>query len=308
MEHMSSARKITVSGILNGNRLILSGQSKEELEYNKKLELLSQILDMHSEQSSSMNDIYFLETMKKKVDEEVKVGLAVEKFKTDMLQSQLKELAIRKQELEDILIHNNTISAKGVDGELFVEEYIRDKIRLNEDWDISNISKDKNHNSDLELTYKSIKCVIEVKNIKSKLSESNIRKFKEVYINSLEKEYTSGIFVSLLSDFSIGTNVYDFCIQTVNNRHVIYLARVKENPEKLIFAMEVLDQLNKINTSIDNKMFIEMLNKQVRNYSNLYSEVNKSLSAIKDMKAAIKDYQAEIVKFIAEFGTVDTNS
>jgi hypothetical protein len=299
MDNMS----LSVSGILKGNRLILIGQSKEELDYNKKLELLGQILDIQNEHAAEINDIYFLETMKKKVTEEVNTAMAVEKFKTDMLQSQLKEITMRKQELEDILIHNNTISAKGIDGELFVEEYIRDKIRLNEEWDISNISKDKNHNSDLELTYKSIKCVIEVKNIKAKLSESNIRKFKEVYINSIEKEYTSGMFVSLLSDFSIGTNVYDFCIQSVNNKHVIYLARVKENPEKLIFAMEVLDQLNKINTRVDNKMFIEMLNKQVKNYSNLYSEVNRSLAAIKDMKTAIKDYQCEIVKFIADFGS-----
>lgn len=294
---------LSVNGILKGNRLILTGQSKEELDYNKKLELLGQILDIQNEHAAEINDIYFLETMKKKVTEEVNTSMAVEKFKTDMLQSQLKEITMRKQELEDILIHNNTISAKGIDGELFVEEYIRDKIRLNEEWDISNISKDKNHNSDLELTYKSIKCVIEVKNIKAKLSDSNIRKFKEVYINSIEKEYTSGMFVSLLSDFSIGTNVYDFCIQSVNDKHVIYLARVKENPEKLIFAMEVLDQLNKINTRVDNKMFIEMLNKQVKNYSNLYSEVNKSLAAIKDMKTAIKDYQSEIVKFIADFGS-----
>lgn len=294
---------LSVNGILKGNRLILTGQSKEELDYNKKLELLGQILDIQNEHAAEINDIYFLETMKKKVTEEVNTAMAVEKFKTDMLQIQLKEITMRKQELEDILIHNNTISAKGIDGELFVEEYIRDKIRLNEEWDISNISKDKNHNSDLELTYKSIKCVIEVKNIKAKLSDSNIRKFKEVYINSAEKEYTSGMFVSLLSDFSVGTNVYDFCIQSVNDKHVIYLARVKENPEKLIFAMEVLDQLNKINTRVDNKMFIEMLNKQVKNYSNLYSEVNKSLAAIKDMKSAIKDYQSEIVKFIADFGS-----
>lgn len=294
---------LSVNGILKGNRLVLTGQSKEELDYDKKLELLSQILDIQNEHAAEINDIYFLETMKKKVTEEVNTAMAVEKFKTDMLQSQLKEITMRKQELEDILIHNNTISAKGIEGELFVEEYIRDKIRLNEEWDISNVSKDKNHNSDLELTYKSIKCVIEVKNIKAKLSDSNIRKFKEVYINSIEKEYTSGMFVSLLSDFSIGTNVYDFCIHSINDKHVIYLARVKENPEKLIFAMEVLDQLNRINTRIDNKMFIEMLNKQVKNYSNLYSEVNKSLAAIKDMKTAIKDYQSEIVKFIADFGS-----
>ncbi len=287
---------MNVSGVLNGNKLILSGESSEIKSFNRKLELFNELLNMGNCDITYVKDI---------LAKEMNSKLAVEEFKSQMLEKQLKNLTIRKQELEDILIHNNTITSKGIEGELFVEEYIRDKIRLNENWCISNISKDGNHNSDLELVYKTLKCVIEVKNIKAKLSDSNVRKFKEVYINSLEKEYNSGIFVSLLSDYGASTNIYDFCIQSINGKNVIFLSRVKENPEKLIFAMEILNQLNKLKCGTDNRIFMEMLNKQIKNYSNLYSEVNKSLAAIKDMKKCIKEYQTEIIQFIEEFNSVN---
>lgn len=297
-----------VKGTLTGNCLQLTNDIKCEniTKFNAKLKVAEQIFNLMDLNSIDFLDKDIFNNIKSKILEEEKIKTEsnniLSDYKIETLTKELEDTKNRKKELEDILIHNNTITSKGIEGELFVEEYIKDKIKLNQLWSINNISKDGNHNSDLELIYKSIKCVIEVKNIKAKLSESNIRKFKEVYINSLEKEYTSGIFVSLISDYGNSSGVYDFCIQTINDKHVIYLSRVKENPEKLIFAMEILDQLNKIKTGLDNKMLIELLNKQIKNYGNLYSEVNKSLSAVKEMKTSIKDYQTEIITFIEEFG------
>ncbi len=297
-----------VSGKLTGNCLQLSNNINCEkiTKFNEKLKVAEQIFNLMDLNSINFLDRDIFNNIKSKILEEEKIKIEsnsiLSNYKIETLSKELEDTKNRKKELEDILIHNNTITSKGIEGELFVEEYIRDKIKLNQLWSINNISKDGNHNSDLELIYKSIKCVIEVKNIKAKLSESNIRKFKEVYINSQEKEYTSGIFVSLLSDYGNSSGVYDFCIQTINDKHAIYISRVKENPEKLIFAMEILDQLNKIKTGLDNKMLIELLNKQIKNYGNLYSEVNKSLSAVKEMKTSIKDYQTEIITFIEEFG------
>lgn len=297
-----------VKGTLTGNCLQLANDIKCEniTKFNAKLKVAEQIFNLMDLNSIDFLDKDIFNNIKSKILEEEKIksesNNILSDYKIETLTKELEDTKNRKKELEDILIHNNTITSKGIEGELFVEEYIKDKIKLNQLWSINNISKDGNHNSDLELIYKSIKCVIEVKNIKAKLSESNIRKFKEVYINSLEKEYTSGIFVSLISDYGNSSGVYDFCIQTINDKHVIYLSRVKENPEKLIFAMEILDQLNKIKTGLDNKMLIELLNKQIKNYGNLYSEVNKSLSAVKEMKTSIKDYQTEIITFIEEFG------
>jgi len=299
---------MNVSGILSNNCLQLENENNCELisKFNSKLKLAEKIFNFIDTYSIDLVDKNIIDEIKNKIINEEKIKsdskFMLAEYKIEYLNRELEKIKNRKKELEDMIIYNNTITSKGIEGELFVEEYIRDKIKLNEKWCINNISKDGNHNSDLELIYKSIKCVIEVKNIKAKLSESNIRKFKEVYINSIEKEYTSGIFVSLISDYGNSSGVYDFCIQTINNRHVIYLSRVKENPEKLIFAMEILDQLNKIKTGLDNKMLVELLNKQIKNYGNLYSEVNKSLSAIRDMKKSIKDYQTEIITFIEEFG------
>jgi hypothetical protein len=302
-----------VEGVLSNNRLIIKAKnsSKENdttIEmFNKKLEILNNIFE-EAEREVCMTDKNFTDLLNKSIDNlrismntQYETKIALEEFKNKSMEKEIQELKVRKYELENILINNNTISSKGIEGELFVEEYIKERIKLNPKWYITNISKDGNHNSDLELQYKSIKCVIEVKNIKAKLSESNIKKFKEIYINSPEKEYTSGLFVSLLSDYSHSSNVYDFCIQTIQNKHVIFLSRVKENPEKILFAMEILDQLNKIKTRTDNKMLVELINKQIKNYGNLYSEINKSLTAIKDMKSSIKIYQNEIINFIEDF-------
>jgi hypothetical protein len=302
-----------VEGVLENNKLIIKAKYDSEennnivARFNKKLEILNSIFE-ETEKEMAYSNKDFTDILNKSIEnikntEEAKYNtlMAVETFKNNSMKEEIQELKKRKTELEDILINNNTISSKGIEGELYVEEYIRERIKLNPKWHITNISKDGNHNSDLEMQYKSIKCVIEVKNIKSKLSDSNIKKFRETYINSPEKEYTSGMFVSLLSDYSHSSNVYDFCIQTINNKHIIFLSKVKENPEKMLFAMEILDQLNKIKSRTDNKMLVELINKQIKNYGNLYSEINKSLSAIKDMKSSIKIYQTEIINFIEDF-------
>lgn len=224
-------------------------------------------------------------------------SLSLEKYKNEEHVKKIEELNIIVNNLQN----NNTITGKGILGELFVEEYIYKHIKLNEEWSVNNISKDGNHNSDLELIYKNLHCVIEVKNIKAKLSESNIKKFRDTYINSDEKEYNSGIFISLLSEFGPSSNVYDFCIQPNKGKYMIYISKVKENPDKILFAMEILNQIIQLsnNTSEEKqKEILEMLNKQVKNYTNLYSEVNKAIQSVKNMKTNIKDYQEEIIEFL----------
>ena len=240
-----------VEGVLENNKLIIKAKYDSEennnivARFNKKLEILNSIFE-ETEKEMAYSNKDFTDILNKsieniKITEETKYNtlMAVEIFKNNSMKEEIQELKKRKTELEDILINNNTISSKGIEGELYVEEYIRERIKLNPKWHITNISKDGNHNSDLEMQYKSIKCVIEVKNIKSKLSDANIKKFRETYINSPEKEYTSGMFVSLLSDYSHSSNVYDFCIQTINNKHVIFLSKVKENPEKIILKTKI---------------------------------------------------------------------
>lgn len=259
---------------------------------NKLIEECKKDVIETSFNSTVSNILKNSEIEKIRLDERIKLGdeLILEKWKREEAENKLKLLAI-----------NDTIMEKGIQGELFVEDYIYKHIKLNNEWSISNISKDGNHNSDLELKYKSTHCVIEVKNIKAKLSESNIKKFREIYINSKEKNYNSGIFISLLSEFGPSSGVYDFCIQENNNKYMIYISKVKENPDKIIFAMEIINQIivmSKNSSEEKKNQIIDMLNKQVRNYSNLYSEANKAIQSVKTMKTNIKQYRDEIIEFL----------
>ena len=138
------------------------------------------------------------------------------------LNTKLKQLA-EQLDCQTQLAVQSTVQQKGIDGEYFVESFIEKHIKLHDTWSITNISKDGLHNSDLELVYKNIRCVIEVKNIKTKMCESNIKKFRDVYLHSEYKEYTSGIFVSLLSDFSKSSGVSDFHIHSKDGKHAIFL-------------------------------------------------------------------------------------
>lgn len=251
----------SVTGTLTKNLLKLNGSSQEIIEFNHKLALFSQFLDTISTKDSAE------------------------------LASLLNIASIEST--------SNKSVSKGIEGEAFVEKYIDEHLKLNPDWNVSNISKDCSFNSDLELHYKNLHCVIEVKNIKTKLSESNIKKFKEEYILSESKQYNSGIFISLNSGFSPGTRVYDFCIQEIQGRFVIYLANVRESPDKIIFAMEILNQIISISYDKDTKAILDLLNKQIKNYSNLASNVNKILATAKEMKQGVTEYKTEIMSFLA---------
>ncbi len=187
---------------------------------------------------------------------------------------------------------------KGIAGELFVEQYIESKISINHEWHVTNISKDCSFNSDLELVYKKLHCVIEVKNIKTKIAESNLKKFREQYILSESKEYNSGIFISLESGFGPRSGVFDFSISEIQGRFVVYLAKVKESPEKIIFAMEVLNQLIDVNYDRDTKKLLDLLNKQLKNYTVLTSNANKMAAALKELKTNIAEFKNEIISAI----------
>ncbi len=277
-EYIQNKLSIYFSQSYHANKLIET--CKKGIVANNLNPIVAKLL-----KDSEIEKIRFDERMK--VNEE----LVLEKWKREEAERKIKELS-----------HMDTITEKGIQGELFVEEYINKHIKMNNEWSICNISKDGNHNSDLELLYKSMHCVIEVKNIKSKLSESNVKKFREVYIHSKEKEYNSGIFISLLSDFGPSANVNDFSITESNGKFMIYIAKVKENPDKILFAMEVLNQIilmSNNSTEERKKEIIDLLNKQVKNYANLYSEANKALQTVKAMKANIKQYQEEIISFLS---------
>jgi len=250
----------SVTGTLTKNFLKLNGNSQEIVDFNHKLALFSQFLDTIGTRDAS----------------------------------QLADL------LSEAKLESSTSKSvsKGIEGELFVEKFLDEHLKLNPDWHVTNISKDCSFNSDLELYYKNLHCVIEVKNIKSKMSEANIKKFREEYILSEAKQYNSGIFVSLNSGYYPGTRVFDFCVQEIQGRFVIYLSHVRDCPDKLLFAMEILNQMISISYDKDTKAILDLLNKQLKNYATLASNINKVMATSKEMKQNVTEYKAEIIGFL----------
>lgn len=294
-----------VSAIITGTKIVIlhDGINNDHIDsINKKLSIFDEI--MVTSQGKLFDNYYDIrmseidKNIRNTIKLENSYELQLEKFKNIELEKQLSKLQL----CVDMLEQKNTITQKGIDGEAYVYDYINNHIKLNSNWSIDNVSKDSQHSSDIELIYKSLNCVIEVKNIKSKLSDSNIKKFNTVYINNPVKKYNSGIFVSLLSDYGPSTNVWDFCIKTINDKYVIYLANVKENPEKIILAMEILDQLNMKKIKDDKSyLLLEIINKQLKNYSEMNTNINKAFASIKILKNSVKDYESEIKEFLASY-------
>lgn len=236
-----------------------------ELEYNSKLDL----------------ERYKIAEREKEIEN-------LKKMNNDALTNILSLLNTKKDNIE-----------KGIIGEAMVYDFLYDKIKINNDWHIENVSKDGNNSSDIMIKYKNLNCVIEVKNIKTNMTDSNVKKFNEVYINNDIKNYNSGIFISLKSGFGPSTNLHDFAIKSINNKYVVYLANVECNLEKIIIALDVLNYLT--NVSDNNKdidLIIELMSSQIRNYNTVVGDINKASSALKSSLSNIKQYKEDIYKFL----------
>lgn len=300
--------------ITDDNKIYIINSNEDERinKINNMLNMFNDILAFNYNQIENEYESYYnikLEEIKKTIREniqrEYESKLLLEQFKNNILESEYKKnndiLTQINTNISNIVNSSTlqTITQKGIEGEEFVYNHIYERIKLNNDWSIQSIGKDMNHNSDIEVIYKNLHTVIEVKNLKAKISNSIVKKFNDVYINSVDKNYNSGIFISLISDYGPSSNVWDFCIKTINNKPVIYISMVKQNPDKIIFALEVLNHLISINkcenVSEINHLY-EILSIQLKNYSNLLSHINKINNNLKEMKKEIKEYESIINK------------
>jgi len=237
------------------------------------------------------------------IESQYEAKLELERYKLTEREKEINELKNHNNQaltnILSLLDNNNTNIQKGIIGEAIVYNYLYDKIKINNEWSIENVSKDGNHSSDIEIKYKNVNCVIEVKNIKTNMTESNIKKFNEVYINNDIKKYNCGIFVSLKSSFGPSTNLYDFAIKSINGKYVIYLANVESNLEKIIIALDILNYLISLNENYNEvNIIMELMSAQMRNYNCIVSDINKASSALKSSLTNIKKYKEDIYKFL----------
>ncbi len=229
--------------------------------------------------------------------------LELERYKLTEREREIEELKSTQintlSNIVNLLDNKNTNIEKGLIGEAIVYNYLYDKIKINHEWSIENVSKDGNNSSDIAIKYKNINCVIEVKNIKTNMTESNIKKFNEVYIHNDIKKYNCGIFISLKSDYGASTCLHDFSIKSINNKYVIYLAHAEVNLEKIIIAMDVLNYLLSLNDNYnDINIIMELLSTQIHNYNCIVSDINKASSALKSSLTNIKKYKENIYKYL----------
>jgi ABC-type transporter MlaC component len=232
--------------------------------------------------------------------------LELERYKNKEKEREIEELKTQYNNslsnihnILEVLNKEKTNIEKGIIGEAIVYNYLYDKIKINHEWSIENVSKDGNNSSDIEIKYKNLNCVIEVKNIKTNMVEGNMKKFNEVYINNDIKKYNCGLFISLKSDFGPSTNLHDFSIKVINNKYVIYLANTESNLEKIIIALDVLNYMLSLNENYNEiNIIMELLSNQMKNYNTIVGDINKASSALKSSLTNIKKYKEDIYKFL----------
>ena len=272
-----------------------------ENEFNNKIRAYQDKINLLKEEYKEEYDREFINKQNLlKLEYESKLNL--ERYKIEEKMSEINTLKINNERLfTDILskIGNMDNIQKGIIGEAKVYNFINEKIKINPEWSIENVSKDGNNSSDLSVIYKNLKCVIEVKNIKTNISNCVVKKFNEVYITNDDRGYNCGIFISLKSAYGIGTGLHDFYIKTINNKYVIYLAETELNLDKIIIALDTLNYLIKKNNNDKNISEItELLSLQVNNYNALTTDINKAAGALKSSLKNIAQFKDAIYNIL----------
>ena len=255
---------------------LLNNKSQLENKYKSKIEILEDNL---------LN-------VKSQIEREYKIRLEYEEARNKELEEYKNKLEKDKEHL--INLTNKKAQTKGVEGELEIYNYLKSKIELNDNSKIENVSKDKKESSDLYLEHNKLKCVIEIKNHNSTIQKNDIKKFEEVYIN--QEKYNSGLFISLISDYSPSSGKKDFDLIFINEKPVIYLSSIEKNKDKIIIAIKMLNYILENKDDYNFDKILHLLKLQICNYSNLTKKlidvnqiVNNIILETKQFKKQIED-------------------
>jgi Zn finger protein HypA/HybF involved in hydrogenase expression len=304
---MKEELRIKIENIDNKDyKAIISKYEKEKLDiieknkieqedlkrlYNNKEKYVEENIE-----NKYKNKIEILEdnllNVKSQIEREYKIRLEYEEARNKELEEYKKKLEKDKEHL--INLTNKKAQTKGVEGELEIYNYLKSKIELNDNSKIENVSKDKKESSDLYLEHNKLKCVIEIKNHNSTIQKNDIKKFEEVYIN--QEKYNSGLFISLISDYSPSSGKKDFDLIFINEKPVIYLSSIEKNKDKIIIAIKMLNYILENKDDYNFDKILHLLKLQICNYSNLTKKlidvnqiVNNIILETKQFKKQIED-------------------
>jgi len=177
-------------------------------------------------------------------------------------QSKMQESILEK--LEPITrFYGGTNSEKGISGESSIHELLLSYKSFNEAI-IEDVSS-QSSSGDLLYTYKSLKCLIKIKN-KSKLVSDDMEKFiRDITISTKTRKINAGLFISLQTSIFPGRSQKPFQFDYINGVPVIY-AYMPPPSSELHAAITYLENIVQQSSSIDNTQ-IE-LQRHVINYFN----------------------------------------
>jgi hypothetical protein len=105
---------------------------------------------------------------------------------------------------------------------------------------IENITSENKH-INIELKYKNLSCIIEIKKNKKNIGPSEIDKFINKYIKN--NNYNCGLYISMESEFTKNSNIIEFEINIINKKPVIFISNVSNNNNKIDYAIKLLNYI-----------------------------------------------------------------
>jgi hypothetical protein len=99
----------------------------------------------------------------------------------------------------------------------------------------------ENKHINIELKYKNLLCIIEMKKNKKNIGPNEIDKFIKKHIR--DNNYNCGLYISMESEFTKNSNIIDFEINIINKKPVIFISNVSNNKNKIDYAIKLLNYI-----------------------------------------------------------------
>ena len=172
------------------------------------------------------------------------------------------------ENINDIVQTNIIEENDGYKNNIQLIEYCLDKSKeyYLEYLNIENIASENKH-TNIELKYKNLSCIIEMKKNKKNIGPNEIDKFVKKYIR--DNNYNCGLYISMESDFTKNSNIIDFEINIINKKPLIFISNVSNNNNKIDYAIKLLNYIiNYKNINNYNEGEIDCYVSYINNYYN----------------------------------------
>ena len=281
---------------------------QELIEKNKCIDSLKQI----HEEELNMSKIKFTQSITNlnssldlRVSNEIRHVEEKFKLKEQFYQSTIQDMKEHMEQLNKIHQENEIILNVlkqpkmsidiGNHGEQFIQSVLHQFIQYNTNAKLEDVSG-QSSSGDLRFIYHSMRCCIEVKNIKESIGESHIDKFYRD-VQDLKNNYNCGVLISIRSGFTIRSNIDDMEVKIIDNKPVIFLSNIDKNSDKIIMAIQVLHRIVNLlstNQTYEAFHFIDQFKYQLQQLSLIENQLKIIKQSTKSMEVAIQQSKKNI--------------